>query len=184
MLRFLLSAHAGCRPEDLRFGREHNGKPVLLGPQCNPPLTFNLAHCHLFSACAVARGLQLGIDVEPARRQISPLVAQRYLSAEEWAHCETLEFRDRSAAWVSLWTLKESFVKCCGDGLARDLREVSFLKDRSGLRSFLPLSVLGFDWGDWRFYSGRLMDSYLYAVTLRLTAKQYVRLSLHDFRGL
>ena len=97
---------------DLTLAYGNNGKPRLAH---HPDIHFNLSHSGTMAACAVA-DKAVGVDVERPRRVDDALV-RRVLTAEEqsWLAGQP----DREAAFIRLWTRKESFLKLTGQGLSR-----------------------------------------------------------------
>ena len=64
-LRLLLAQYLGCEPRALRFRYGPHGKPALADERSD--LRFNLAHSGTLAVCALARGSELGVDVERLR---------------------------------------------------------------------------------------------------------------------
>jgi len=105
-----------------RLSRGEHGKPYL--PDL-PGVHFNISHCLGTAVCAFAPA-PVGADVE-LPRPFYPRLPQRVLAPEElalWERCAGEEVRRE--LFFRLWTLKESFLKCSGDGISRPLRAVSF----------------------------------------------------------
>jgi phosphopantetheine--protein transferase-like protein len=91
-------------------------------PHCRGPNGFNISHCRMCAVAIAGRG-DVGIDVE----------APREFSARLMQKCFTpFEQRQVSGAanpkemFLTLWTLKESYVKAIGKGLFYSLRSVEF----------------------------------------------------------
>jgi 4'-phosphopantetheinyl transferase len=119
-LRLLLAQYLGAEPRGLRFRYGSNGKPGLADE--GGDLQFNLAHSGPLAVCALARGRELGVDLE----QIRPIrdaegVARSVFSPREMARFESLPETARQRAFYEAWTRKEAFLKALGDGLARPL---------------------------------------------------------------
>jgi 4'-phosphopantetheinyl transferase len=132
LVRTVLSAYAPVRPQDWVFKKNEYGRPEISGPATSPDasplpkLAFNLAHTRGLIVCLVALDREIGIDVEHTTRasdtdqildRFSPLEAgtMRALSPEER--------RDR---FFDYWTLKESYIKARGMGLAIPLAQFTF----------------------------------------------------------
>jgi len=82
-------------------------------------------------------------------------VAREVFSPLEMAEFQQLQGRERLDRAVSLWTLKESYIKARGMGLSLPLKKFSFLfSEPEGIRLHLDPS-LGDDARRWRF---SLMD--------------------------
>lgn len=88
------------------------GKPCL--PDY-PQLHFNLSHCRGLAVCAFSPS-PVGADVEPVapcRDRVLP----RLLTPSEREFFDAHP-RDRDALFARFWTLKESRLKCSGQGLS------------------------------------------------------------------
>lgn len=97
---------------DLTLSYGENGKPRLVH---HPDIHFSLSHSGTLAVCAVA-DRAVGVDVERPRA-VSEALVRRVLTAEEqtWLAGQA----DPKAAFIRLWTRKESFLKLTGQGLSR-----------------------------------------------------------------
>ncbi|HEX5184153.1 MAG TPA: 4'-phosphopantetheinyl transferase superfamily protein [Allosphingosinicella sp.] len=115
-LRLLLSEHLARAPSEIVYARGRFGKPRV---EQAGDLRFNLSHSDGLALCAIARGVEIGCDIERRRSDLaSPETAERFFAAEEQRI-----LRDyRGAQWVKgffdCWTRKEAYVKALGDGLS------------------------------------------------------------------
>lgn len=76
------------------------------------------------------RPLEIGIDVEPlARGRDIVDVAHVVFSRRELGDLAALDPSKREDRAVAVWTLKESYIKARGMGLALPLQEISFTFD-------------------------------------------------------
>jgi 4'-phosphopantetheinyl transferase len=126
-LRLLLGRYLAAEPRAVRFRYGPHGKPALADDRGD--LHFNLAHSGALAVCALARGAELGVDVE----HIRPLrdaqgVARTAFSPREVARLESLPAATQLHSFYQAWTRKEAFLKALGHGLARPLDsfDVSF----------------------------------------------------------
>jgi 4'-phosphopantetheinyl transferase len=122
LLRQLLAARLGVRPESVELASGARGKPALAGRFAASDLRFNVSHCEDVVVYAFASGREVGIDVEAVR----PLpdaddLAARCFSPHERATYQALEPRDRALGFFQCWTRKEAFIKALGDGLYHPL---------------------------------------------------------------
>jgi 4'-phosphopantetheinyl transferase len=151
-LRRVLADYLGVAPGDLRFGYGRHGKPSLHG--CD--LRFNLSHSEDVALIAVARGRELGVDIERVRAH-EPGVAQLCFAQEEVMRCERA--RARARAFYTTWTRKEAYIKALGDGFAAPL--VDF--EVSGADE--PARLVRVAWderelGRWHMWSLAVGDAY------------------------
>ena len=95
--------------EPLEISRGEGGKPRIAGgPE------FSLSHSGERVLCALSDEA-VGADIQQLR-PYNPALVQRFFTAEEGAWLE--EQRERDQAFSLLWSLKESYVKLLGSGIA------------------------------------------------------------------
>ena len=107
-----LAFRATCR----QCGGPH-GKPELSWPAA--PLRLSISHSGDWCVVAVARAVEVGVDVEQIALRGSELPV-RALSSTERAIVDDIAPTDRTAAFIRYWTRKEALLKATGDGLAVD----------------------------------------------------------------
>jgi 4'-phosphopantetheinyl transferase len=150
MLRVLLSRYLRCDPRTLEFTYGVAGKPRLPHRPNEAALQFNLAHSDDLALIALTRGGQVGIDVERIRplRDAEELVA-RFFSPREHQAFKRLDEDKKPAAFFSLWTRKEAWLKATGEGIAHSLHlvEVSFVENEPARLLTVPSSLdQGLSW--------------------------------------
>jgi 4'-phosphopantetheinyl transferase len=125
LARTALSYGRPLSPQAWQFKLNAHGKPEI-EPACG--LHFNLSNSLGLVVCLIAEGGEVGVDVEPFERaeQIVKL-APEVFSAAEQAQLETLQGAEKLERALSLWTLKESYIKARGMGLSLPLDKFSFL---------------------------------------------------------
>lgn len=125
LLRTALSQRRAVAPEAWRFQANAYGKPVL-DPECG--LRFNLSDSHGLAACLIAEGAEAGLDLEPCDRASEiAAIAGDVFSPHEVAQLQSLDEPNRLDRSLSLWTLKEAYIKARGMGLSLPLKKFSFL---------------------------------------------------------
>lgn len=157
LTRVALSHAYPLPPHAWSFSLNPYGKPSPV-PQCG--LHFNQSNSVELAVCLVARpGLQgsaataeVGVDVESSARAagIVPL-ASRVFSAAERAQLDALLAAERPDRALSLWTLKEAYIKARGMGLSLPLQRISFLFDAPQAIRFEVESGVDDNPGRWRF---------------------------------
>jgi 4'-phosphopantetheinyl transferase len=165
--RIVLSQYApDVEPRAWSFITRGRGKPALAPEFDAHGLHFNLAHTKGLVAFALSRLPEIGIDVENVHARTAPLhLAPRYFTEREAAALTALPERERPARFHALWTLKESWLKATGEGLAAGLGNASFdLDDAHRLRS---VEFAKDDASRWRFWQHRPSDEHTLAVALR-----------------
>ncbi|NRA42203.1 MAG: 4'-phosphopantetheinyl transferase superfamily protein [Pseudomonadales bacterium] len=132
LVRDTLSHYLPDEPHQLAFVSEAKGKPKLSQPK-HSGLWFNLSHTEGLIVCAVSKLPQLGVDCEQLTRDNEILaIAQRYFSTSETAELFSLAPEHQRSRFFDYWTLKESYIKACGQGLAIPLDHFSFSIDDEG----------------------------------------------------
>ena len=146
------------------------GKPTPI-PECG--LRFNQSNSVELAVCLVAChgtetdtevGPEVGIDVEAFSRseEIVPL-APKVFSLAEQAQLNALPAAERPHRALSLWTLKEAYIKARGMGLSLPLRGISFLfGEPQGIR-FEGDADVDDDPARWRFC---LLDRFEHRIAL------------------
>ena len=89
---------------------------------------FNISHSGHYVVCAVA-GAEIGIDVERVRK-VNLRIAERFFSESEIQDLMAHDEDARMQYFITLWTIKESYLKAIGRGLTQHLN--SFTIIRSG----------------------------------------------------
>ncbi len=125
LVRTALSHYHPLAPEAWRFQTNPYGKPTV-DPNCG--LRFNLSNSPSLVVCLIARGVEVGVDAEPIERaeKIAEL-APEVFSPLELAQLEVLPGPEKLDRALSLWTLKEAYIKAKGVGLSLHLNKFSFL---------------------------------------------------------
>lgn len=150
LARTALSHYRPIAPEDWRFVTNAYGKPAL-APECG--LRFNLSNSVGLAVClALDAPVEVGVDVEAWRRAAEIAeVEYKVFSAAELAQVDALPETERPDRYLSLWTLKEAYIKARGMGMALPLREISFLFDRAGDVRLEVSEGVDEDASRWRF---------------------------------
>lgn len=107
-------------PKENKLIYQSYGKPML---QEYPEIKFNLSHCEGLAVCLISN-YECGVDAE-AKRFVRPNIVKKIFTLEEQQLLANAENPD----WLftNIWTLKESYVKAIGRGIAFPMREVEFL---------------------------------------------------------
>ena len=125
LVRFALKKYWNLTSEDYRIDRGEKGKPFIVGVE---NVFFNISHSGDYVVCAVS-DREIGIDIEK-RAKARMEVAGRFFHGEEVAQLKMLEEDKQDQLFFNYWSVKESFLKYIGTGLARPLN--SFIVSFSG----------------------------------------------------
>ena len=123
----------GLSEKDVSYGITGNGKPVIDG---FPGIYFNLSHSKNRVMCVISNR-DVGCDVEQIRNrgESGRRISERFFSKEEKEYLEKagVNGKDRyDEAFFTIWTLKESYIKCTGEGLGRAMEGFSVIQTPDG----------------------------------------------------
>jgi len=144
VVRQLLARYvgAGATPSSLRFRYGAFGKPSLIETHEDVPLSFNVSHSDELALIAVARGRDVGVDVEGVRAIANADgIAERYFCAPEREALRSSQDESKTTLFLTYWTRKEALLKATGDGLSVPLDRV----DVSGVLGEQPQLVFVLD---------------------------------------
>jgi 4'-phosphopantetheinyl transferase len=167
LVRTILSRYASVTPHDWRFEINEHGRPSIARGLCDLDVRFNLSHTRGLTACLIALGADVGVDVEWADRTGGgPDLADRFFSAPEVRSLRALPAEQQRDRFFQYWTLKESYIKARGMGLAIPLARFGFerLDEKHPLLWVDP--TLGDRADRWRFEQFRPAPSYHAAVAV------------------
>jgi len=118
-LRAILSSVTGAAP---RIAVAANGKPWL--PD-TPQWRFNLSHSRGLALAAVARDVEVGVDVEYLRAERDwEAIVERFFPASAAAEFFAGAEEDRGRQFFRLWTRLEAMWKALGVGLQGASQEI------------------------------------------------------------
>jgi 4'-phosphopantetheinyl transferase len=156
-LRQILGGYTGIAPRAVCLTAGAWGKPALAG---ETSLCFSLAHAANRAALAVSRAREVGIDLEPVDPTLDlPALLAAACTPAEAARIGALADERRGEAFLTLWTLKEAYLKATGTGLTREPRSfsVSLSPDHRAVVHD-PFAGAGADAGA-REWSVRILDA-------------------------
>jgi len=132
-LREILGGYLDVLPGKIRFSYNQFGKPTLDAEKNANRLHFNVSHSHELALYAVARGREVGIDVEFINEEFAVLeVAEHFFSPGEVSALNSLPLNLRNAAFFRYWTRKEAHIKAVGKGLSHLLPDQSAIPPVQG----------------------------------------------------
>ena len=181
LVRTTLSRYCDVPPARWRFRTNAYGRPEIGTPPST--IRFNLSHTHGLIVCLVSRGREVGVDVESLNRANRWLdLSERFFAPREAAALRRVDASKRPTRFLEYWTLKESYVKARGLGLAIPLTGFSFdlparVRDDISIR-FTP--AIDDDGGRWQFTLERFGRDYLVATAVARGGSESVRITLHE----
>lgn len=125
LLRTILGRYLDRPPAGIRFRTNPHGKPDLdPSADLDPTLRFNIAHSGPLILIGLARGRDLGVDIERVRPDFGgEALAARFFAPGEVATLRGLPVEAKTLAFFHGWTRKEAYIKAKGKGLAIPLDE-------------------------------------------------------------
>jgi 4'-phosphopantetheinyl transferase len=124
LVRSIIIKRIGIENSSIKFIKNKNGKPYLHG---FPNFQFNISHSGEYVVCAID-DKPIGIDIE----EIKPLnyiyIAKKIFTEKEIKYLLNCDEKDELSRFYEVFTLKESFVKCIGEGL-HSINSVNFSID-------------------------------------------------------
>ena len=120
--RNMISARAGLSFGEIEIKPDQHGKPLASSV---PGVHFNVSHSGNMVVCAVSNH-PVGVDVEFIR-SAKPGIAERFFCEDECLHISS-STDSPDAAFFQIWTMKESYIKWNGKGLAASLDSFSVLE--------------------------------------------------------
>lgn len=116
VVRHLLGQYCGRIPETIAFRASRYGRPRVRRERS---VRFSVSHSDTLGLVAVARGAQIGVDVEDLRREAhgTDITALAFCPPEQEAF-RRLATEDRTPAFFRAWVRKEAMMKATGKGLS------------------------------------------------------------------
>jgi len=179
-IRDLLSYYADISPQDWLFDKGEKDKPEVINAPL--PLRFNISHTKNLIVCAVTLRDDIGCDVENTSRSNDVLaIAERYFSKEETTELFSLPVEQQRNRFFDYWTLKESYIKAWGLGLAIPLADFSFdINDTVQISNevFDIKSDISLSFASHREDEPQIWRSWLLYPTIAIDEKQEHRIAL------
>src|SRR5579872_2711510 len=128
LVRTVLSRYLPVLPQDWQFAADEHGRPHIVNSVPGvDDLSFNISHTREIVMLGVTKRSALGVDVEGANADTATVaLADRYFSVAEAASLRALPQAAQSERFFDYWTLKESYIKARGLGLALPLQGFGF----------------------------------------------------------
>ena len=107
-----------------------NGRPYL-SPY--PEIDINLSHSGSVVACGVGMN-EVGVDVQKMAKKPSDALIRRICTPDEQRWIEE-NYLCRAERFTQLWALKESYLKCTGNGLSESMNTFTCYVSQHGIVS-------------------------------------------------
>lgn len=103
--------------EDTPILKGEHGKPYFE----NTDIKFSISHSGDYVCVAVARGIEIGVDIQKFQENRDRL-AKRFYAEGELKKLEGLNEEEKRQEFFRIWTRKEALLKADGCGITVDLR--------------------------------------------------------------
>ncbi len=123
LARHSVGEFTGNASQEIKLVYGEKGKPHI---QNLSDVHFNISHSGHYVVCAVA-DKEIGVDVERIRK-VNLRIAERFFSAPELFDLMQLDEEARKLYFITLWTIKESYLKAIGRGLTQHLNSFTILQ--------------------------------------------------------
>ncbi|MFI7011782.1 4'-phosphopantetheinyl transferase family protein [Streptomyces sp. NPDC050145] len=156
LMKYTAAAALRADPESLEVSYRLGGRPYLRGFD---QIDLSLTHTGDLMAVGLSRDGRIGVDAEPADRQMRfDLLQAQMCTPSEAAELAPLPEDEQTAETLRLWTLKEAYTKALGQGMRLGFTEFGF-----GLRTGRLIAPDGnrASRGEWSFATHHALDRYL-----------------------
>jgi 4'-phosphopantetheinyl transferase len=123
LARYAVGQYLGNPVQEINLVFGEKGKPHISNLS---DVHFNISHSGHYVVCAVAPK-EIGIDVERIR-SVNLRIAERFFSPSEISDLMALGEEARMHYFITLWTIKESYLKAIGRGLTQHLNSFTIIR--------------------------------------------------------
>ena len=132
-MRQILSRYLEIPASQVELTHRSTGKPLLAD---DSDLRFNLSHSGDLALLAVTTGMEVGVDVEAIRDDLSVDGLARFFTAAERDSLTAMSPHERVRTFFQWWTRKEAVLKADGSGLSGGLDRLDISECPPGLVHF------------------------------------------------
>ena len=126
LIRTVIFQELSIRNKHIIFEKNQYGKPYLKGYS---NFQFNISHSGDFVVCAID-DKSVGIDIEKIKHIEYEEIAKSFFTVNEFDYIVKKDLDVELNKFYEIWTLKESYIKCCGEGLSIPLKSFSIDTDQ------------------------------------------------------
>lgn len=128
LIRNIIKENLAISNEDIVFEINRYGKPFL---RDNPNFNFNISHSGNYVVCAIDHK-PIGIDIEKIISIEYKSISKNFFTSKELNFIMEENLNNQLNKFYEIWTLKESYVKACGQGLYMSLKAFSMEYEDNG----------------------------------------------------
>ena len=136
-LRLILSDCLSHPAGEIKFNYNEHGRPQLATPALSN-IQFNLSHSKDMALIALAKGRQVGVDINylGQTREWQPIARRSFSEAEQHSLFALAE-SCQDEMFYRTWSQKEAYTKAMGDGFSYGFSKFSVVVDSSGAAGLL-----------------------------------------------
>ncbi len=126
LVKTILADKLGISPHHVNIQLHPNGKPFVQGSKA---VYFNLTHSADVIILAVTEEGEIGVDIEQVDREFEWMRVDSVLAPIEIEWIKENKLTDPFSVYprfFQIWTLKEAYIKCTGEGMSRHLKKLNF----------------------------------------------------------
>ncbi|WP_202803537.1 4'-phosphopantetheinyl transferase family protein [Clostridium tunisiense] len=126
LIRKIVIENLKINNKHIRFNKNQYGKPYLKG---YPNFNFNISHSGEYVLCAID-DKPIGVDIEEIKHLEFEEIAKNFFTEKEFQYIANKDSKSKLDRFYEIWTLKESYIKFCGQGLSMPLKSFSIEIDQ------------------------------------------------------
>ncbi|WP_234119117.1 4'-phosphopantetheinyl transferase family protein [Clostridium hydrogenum] len=126
LIRTIIIQELNISNNHISFKKNQYGKPYM---EYYPKFNFNISHSGNIVLCGIDNK-PIGIDVEEVKHIEYRDIAKSFFTEMEFDYINRNNSNIRLSKFYEIWTLKESYIKCCGQGLSIPLKSFSIDIDK------------------------------------------------------
>ncbi len=110
--------------QEYEYKQDQNEKPYISDMS---GFYFSLSHSEDYVLCACDRR-EIGADLQCMDREVKETLAKKVMTEDEYGMYVGLSKQKQREEFYRIWTIKESYSKLTGKGLAQDFRDIETKK--------------------------------------------------------
>ncbi len=126
LIRTIIIENLKINNKYIKFNKNKQGKPYLKN---HLNFNFNISHSGEYVLCGIDNK-DIGVDVEEIKNINIIEIAQNYFTTKEFEYIVSCDVEFQLNRFYEIWTLKESYIKCYGQGLSIPLTSFSIEVDQ------------------------------------------------------
>lgn len=160
-LRKILSQYNSKLPSEIEYSFNSQNKPFIKDSNMH----FSFSHSSEIAICGITSSHSIGIDIEKIISIDFQSIISTFFSLEEIQAISSLEEKDKTIGFYSIWTAKEAYGKARGVGITYPLTRITIPIYHSNNRRVVVRGIDDDIWVLWRFlyqdHTGKYIVSFI-----------------------